>query len=304
MRTIVLENAHGDTVTLSTLGAAITSIVVRDATGARGEVTVPAGGSAGKTIGRYANRIAGGRFDLDGNTYDLPVNEGRNTLHGGPDGFSKRDWDVARTHAEGVRIVMAEFALYSPDGDQGFPGAMDVTVRYTWNDECALRIDYAARSDKPTVINLTNHVYFNLHSEGEVAQHELWVAADSYTPLDAELIPTGEIAPVAGTAFDFREMRPLGSEKYDVNFAVRGWNNELRAVAELRDARSGRTLFVQTSQPGLQLYTGKPGAVALETQHFADAPHHPNFPSTVLRPGERFEASTVYRFSENAARDR
>lgn len=297
MQTVVLENAHGDTVSLNTLGAAIASIVVRDAAGKRGEVMVPAGGSAGKTIGRYANRIAGGRFELDGKTYVLPVNEGHNTLHGGPGGFSKREWEITDTRREGVRAVAVEFALHSPDGDQGFPGAMDVRVRYTWDDESALRIEYAANTGKPTVLNLTNHVYFNLHGGGDIAQHGLQIAADSYTPLDAELIPTGEIAPVAGTAFDFREMRPIGSENYDVNFAVRGWNNELRSVAELRDARSGRTLLVQTSQPGLQLYTGKPGAVALETQHFADAPHHANFPSTVLRPGERFEACTVYRFS-------
>lgn len=296
MKSFTLENGNGETARLSALGAAITSIIVRDARGTPGEVTVAAGTSAGKTIGRYANRIAGGRFDLDGKTYELPVNDGRNTLHGGPAGFSTREWDVALTSQQNGRIAAVEFALHSADGDQGFPGAMDVRVRYTWDDQSALRIDYSAVSDKPTVINLTNHVYFNLGGEGDIAQHELEIAADQYTPLDAELIPTGEIAPVDGTRFDFRRMRPIGSETYDVNFAVRGWNNELRAVAELRDARSGRSLSVQTSQPGLQLYTGKPGAVALETQHFADAPHHPAFPSTVLRPGERFTASTVYRF--------
>ncbi len=272
--------------TLSTLGAAITSIIVPDAQGIPCEVTVPAGGSAGKTIGRYANRIAGGSFDLDGRTYTLPVNEGRNTLHGGPDGFSKRDWDVV----EGL------FILQSPDGDQGFPGAMECRVRYTWDDDCALRIDYAATADKPTVINLTNHVYFNLSGGGEIGRHELQIDGSTYTPLDDELIPTGEIAPVAGTSHDFRSMRQIGDEKYDVNFAIDGWNGELRRVAELRDPRSGRRIVVETTQPGLQLYTGKPGAVALETQHFADAPHHPNFPSTVLRPGETFNATTIYRF--------
>lgn len=297
MKTMVLKNVRGDSVSLSTLGAAITSIVVSDARGARGEVTVPAGNSAGKTIGRYANRIAGGQFELDGQTYALPTNEGRNTLHGGPDGFSKREWDVVDTNGMGERIVSVEFALHSPDGDQGFSGAMECLVRYTWDDACALRIDYAATTSKPTVINLTNHVYFNLHAEGDIAQHELQIAGSSYTPLDGELIPTGEIASVAGTAFDFRTMRAIGPEKYDVNFAVDGWNGELRQVAQLRDAQSGRALFVETTQPGLQLYTGKPGAVALETQHFADAPHHPNFPSTVLRAGDRFTASTVYRFS-------
>lgn len=296
MKTVLLQNAHGDGVTLSTLGAAIVSILVPDSRGVRGEVTVAAGSSAGKTIGRYANRIAGGRFDLDGRTYELLTNEGPNTLHGGPDGFSKREWDLAETHVAGERPIAAEFSLHSPDGDQGFPGAMDARVRYTWSDDRALRIEYEARTDKPTVVNFTNHVYFNLHSHGEVAEHELQIAASCYTPLGGELIPTGEIASVAGTPFDFRSPRALGSRKYDVNFAIDGWDGDLRPVAHVYDPHSGRRLFVETSQPGLQLYTGKPGALALETQHFADAPHHPNFPSTVLRPGERFTACTVYRF--------
>lgn len=268
------------------LGASITSIIVPDARGELGEVTVAAGASAGKTIGRYANRIAGANFQLDGRTYTLPANEGRNTLHGGPDGFSKRRWEIAGD----------EFVLRSPDGDQGFPGALECRVRYTWSDDNSLRIDYRATSDKPTIINLTNHVYFDLSGTGDVASEELRVTASAYTPLDAELIPTGEIAPVAGTRFDFRTFRALGNEPYDVNFVVDGWNGELRPVAELRDTRSGRTLIVETTQPGLQLYTGKPGAVALETQHFADAPHHQNFPSTVLRPDMVFTATTIYRF--------
>jgi aldose 1-epimerase len=259
--------------------------VVPDKHGVAGEVTVPAGKSAGKTIGRYANRIAGAAFELDGRTYHLPANDGPNTLHGGPGGFSTREW----------RLEDGEFILQSPDGDQGFPGAMECRVRYTWNAH-ALRIDYRATSDKATVINLTNHVYFNLHGEGDIGDHELQVEASAYTPLDAQLIPTGDIAAVAGTRFDFRTMRPLGSEPYDVNFAIDKWDGSLRRVAELRDAMSGRRLIVESTQPGLQLYTGKPGAVALETQHFADSPHHPNFPSTVLRPGEQFTATTIYRF--------
>jgi aldose 1-epimerase len=216
----------------------------------------------------------------------LPVNEGRNTLHGGPDGFSKRDWDFEN----------GEFVLRSADGDQGFPGAMECRVRYTWADDGALRIDYSATTNKPTIINLTNHVYFNLSGKGDISQHELQIAAQAYTPLDSELIPTGEIAPLAGTAYDFRTRRAIGAQKYDVNFVVDGCDGTLRRVAELRDGRSGRRIIVETTQPGLQLYTGKPGAVALETQHFADAPHHRDFPSTVLRPGERFAHTTIYRF--------
>lgn len=280
-----LGNSTGDRVVLSTLGAAITSISLANADGTGFEATVQAGGSAGKTIGRYANRIAGGRFELDGRVYRLLTNQNGNTLHGGPDGFSKREWQI-----EGD-----EFVLYSPDGDQGFPGALECRVRYTYSDERALRIDFTATTDKPTILNLTNHVYFNLG--GEIAQHRLRIDADACTPVNDRNIPTGEIASVEGTARDFRLPRALGTEPIDLNYVLNGWNGELREVAELYSPASGRRLFVETTQPGLQLFTGKPGAVALEAQHFADAPHHPQFTSTVLRPGEVFRATTVYRFA-------
>jgi aldose 1-epimerase len=289
---LTVTNGPRNRASFSTLGAAITGIFVPDRSSRVACVSVAAGGSAGKTIGRYANRIAGGHFLLDGATYVLPVNEGRNTLHGGPDGFAKRDWRIDEQTAASVT-----FALTSPDGDQGFPGAMDCRIRYTWADDNALRLDYTATTNKPTVVNLTNHVYFNLSGDPStsIAQQRLQIAASAYTPLDDELIPTGEIAAVAA-ALDFRTMRPLGGEKYDVNFVLDGWDGSLRFAAKVSDPESGRTLVVETTQPGLQLYTGKPGAVALETQHFADAPHHPNFPSTVLRPGEAFTSSTTYRF--------
>ena len=289
-----LSNGRGPHVTLSSLGAAITGIFVPDRAGRIGDVTVPAGGSAGKTIGRYANRIAGGAFVLDGVTYTLLTNEGPNTLHGGPDGFSKRDWEVA---AQSDSLV--EFALHSPDGDQGFPGALECRIRYTWSVGNELRLDYTATADKSTVINLTNHAYFNLHGAdaADVSQHELQIAASAYTPLDDELIPTGEIAQVEGTSRDFRRIRAIGEEKYDCNFVLDGWTGELQFAARAHDPESGRSLLVETTQPALQLYTGKPGAFALETQHFADAPHHPNFPSTVLRPGDIFRSSTVYGFA-------
>jgi aldose 1-epimerase len=278
---------------LNSLGAAIAVIFVPDRAGRVAGVTVPAGESAGKTIGRYANRIARGELSLDGVTYALVVNEGRNTLHGGPDGFSKRDWEIGERSDS-----IVEFVLHSADGDQGFPGAMVCRIRYTWTDDDALRLDYFATSDKPTVLNLTNHVYFNLSGEGadDISQHELQIAASKYTPLDDELIPTGEIAPVEGTSLDFRAIRPIGTEKYDTNFVLDAWNGALRTVAHVRESRTGRTLTVETMQPGLQLYTGKPGAFALETQHFADAPHHTDFPSTVLRPDDVFRSTTIYRF--------
>jgi aldose 1-epimerase len=288
-----LINFQENTVSLTPVGAAITSVDVPDRKGTRANVCVDAGGSAGKIIGRYANRIAGGSFALDGTTYKLETNEGGNTLHGGPDGFSKRTWDVAEQSDAQVAFV-----LRSPDGDQGFPGALECRVTYSWSDENALRIDYLAKTDKPTVVNFTNHVYFNLSGVPgtPIANYRLQIPASAYTPTNAENIPTGAITPV-DAARDFRVERLVGTEKYDCNFALDGWDGSLRKAAVLKDPDSGRTIEVESTQPGMQLFTGKPGAIALETQHFADSPHHPNFPSTVLRPGETFTATTIYRFS-------
>jgi aldose 1-epimerase len=289
---LTLTNRAGNRVSLNALGAAMTEILVPDRAGVRASVCVNAGGSAGKTIGRYANRIARGSFELDGTTYTLATNEGTTTLHGGPDGFSKRTWDVA-AHTQ----ASVTFALVSPDGDQGFPGALTCSVRYAWSDDDALRLDYTATTDAPTVVNFTNHVYFNLSGDGSrsVADYQLQIPASSYTPLDDASIPTGAIAPVDAMR-DFRTSRAVGTTPFDCNFALDGWDGTLRHAATLLDPESGRTIVVETTQPGMQLYTGKPGAIALETQHFADAPHHANFPSTVLRPGERFESTTIYRF--------
>jgi aldose 1-epimerase len=187
--------------------------------------------------------------------------------------------------------------LHSPDGDQGFPGALDCRVRYSWSDDAAIRIDYTATTDKPTVVNFTNHVYFNLSGDPSrsIAAYELQLNASAYTPLDAASIPTGAILPVDASR-DFRSPRAVGATAFDCNFAIDGWNGSLRHAATLWDSESGRRIVVETTQPGIQLFTGKPGAIALETQHFADAPHHPNFPSTVLRPGAAFTATTIYRF--------
>ena len=289
---IALTNGTGNRVSLNAVGAAMSDLVVPDRTGRGACVTVDAGGSAGKTIGRYANRIARGAFTLDGATFALLTNEGRNTLHGGPDGFSKRTWEVAAHSAASVT-----FALRSPDGDQGFPGALECSVRYTWSNENALRIDYTATTDTPTVVNFTNHVYFNLTGEAgrSIAQHRLQLAASRYTPVDAESIPTGEVVAVDALR-DFRTERDVGTAAFDCNFALDGYDGTLRYAATLTDPESGRTLVVETTEPGVQLYTGKPGAIALETQHFADAPNHPNFPSTVLRPGAAFASTTIYRF--------
>lgn len=299
MAQFTLANARGHRVVLDSNGAAIAGICVADYAGTIADVTVPAGASAGKSIGRYANRIARGELVLDGVTYQLLTNEGHNTLHGGPDGFAHRDWQIAQSSS-----VTVEFVLHSPDGDQGFPGAMTCHARYTWTDDDRLRLEYSAFTDKPTVVNLTNHVYFNLSAGGssDIATHELQIDASTYTPLDDELIPTGAIVPLAGRSKDFSAPRAIGSEAYDCNFVLHSWNGTLRRAARACDPHSGRELTIETTQPGLQLYTGKPGAFALETQHFADAPHHSNFPSTVLRPGQRFQATTIYGFRTVAPR--
>lgn len=278
-------------VVLRALGASIAEITLP---GRDGDVcvTVDAGISAGKSIGRYVNRIARGRFTLDGTTYQLLTNENGNTLHGGPDGFSKRVWETG-AHDE----RSAAFSLHSTDGDQGFPGAVDCTAAYELNEANELRLEYRAQTSAPTVVNFTNHIYFNLRGGGEIASQELHVLGSRYTPLDGELIPTGAIDPVEGTIYDFRSMRPIGGEHYDVNIVLDRWDGSLRLAGEARDPQSGRGVQIETTQPGLQLYTGKPNAFALETQHFADSPNHPNFPSTVLRPGETFRAVTIYRLT-------
>ncbi|MEF9525363.1 MULTISPECIES: aldose epimerase family protein [Streptomyces] len=253
----------------------------------------------GALVGRYANRIAGGRFPLDGRTYALAPNEGPNTLHGGTRGFDKRVWDVAAVE-EGVRLIRV-----SPHGEEGFPGRLEMSVTYTLDGSGALRIAYEAVTDAPTVLNPTNHSYFNLSGSGHAGGHELRLAASRITPVDAGLIPTGGLDDVTDTRFDFRRARKVGSG-YDHNYVLdKGVTEAAEKVAELYDPASGRVLTVATTEPGLQLYTadhlGEPFApgdgIALETQHFPDSPNRPGFPSTVLRPGEVFRSETVYGFS-------
>ncbi|CAA2140452.1 aldose epimerase family protein [Methylobacterium bullatum] len=275
----------------------------------------------GAIIGRYANRIAGGRFSLDGQEYRLPLNASGNTMHGGENGFDRRIWRVIRS--DGTSLVLG---YRSVDGEEGFPGTLDVEVAYSLSGDETLRIDNTARTDRPTIVNLTNHSYFNLSGEGsgDVMQHRIAIAAEHYLPTDAGQIPTGEIRPVAGTAFDFREPEALGTRirdadpqlalahGYDHTFVLRD-PGRLRHAASAHDPSSGRRLAIATTQPGLQLYTanmldgtvvGSGGrlyragdAVCFEAQGFPDAPNRANFPSTTLRPGEVFTATTTYRFS-------
>ena len=251
----------------------------------------------GATIGRYANRIANARFVVNGREYRLSANDGPHTLHGGACGFDAAVWRLVEKDPN--RVILAHD---SPDGDQGFPGKLSVTVTFAVELD-TLRIEYRAHSDADTVVNLTNHTYFALDpGRSTPADYELTIAADAYTPVSAELIPTGETSGVEGTRYDFRTPRTIGAELYDTNWVLRagGDAHGLRQAATLRSPVSGRRVDVHTAQPGLQVYSGNPGGVALETQHFPDSPNHPNFPSTVLRPGDVFRSTTLYRFSLDA----
>ena len=289
----------------------------------------------GSLIGRYGNRIAGGSFDLDGATYQLPLNDGPNTLHGGPTGFDDRVWTATNVTDDDAAALQLE--LVSPDGDQGFPGTLTTTVTYTVDADSRLSVHYEATTDAPTVVNLTQHTYWNLAGEwsGTIYDHELQIDASGYTPVDATLIPTGQVAPVQGTPFDFREPTAIGErireddqqllygQGYDHNWALdreddgarEGSDSEdgLEQAAVLHDPGSGRTLTIATTEPGLQFYSGNfldgtlvgtGGAIyrqgdglALETQHFPDSPNQPGFPSTVLRPGEVYDSTTVFELS-------
>ncbi|MFN2448404.1 MAG: aldose epimerase family protein [Candidatus Baltobacteraceae bacterium] len=245
----------------------------------------------GATIGRFANRIGGASFALNGHTYRLSANDGNNTLHGGARGFDRAMWSVEHTNA--ARVVLS---YVSEDGDQGFPGTLHATVTFTVQ-QSDLRICYSASCDADTVVNFTNHSYFDLSGGlGDAAQsHTLQIAAGAYTPVDEQLIPLGTIEPVKRSRYDFRRPRMIGAA-YDNNWVLGVRPSGLALAARLAHAQSGRMLEVYTTQPGLQFYSGNPSGIALETQHFPDSPNQPSFPSTVLRRGERFTSTTVYRF--------
>ncbi len=281
----------------------------------------------GATIGRYGNRIAGGEFVLDGTTFHIPKNNGPNTLHGGTIGFNKRVWTgVDRSRAD---AQVMELSYTSPDGEQGFPGRLTVTVTYTLRtDKNELRIDYSATTDKDTVLNLTNHSYFNLSGvpSQEISNHQVLIHAQRFLPVNSSLIPTGEVRSVAGTPFDFTKATAIGARinqddeqlkfgmGYDQTWILEGHGKaDLQLAAEAFEPASGRLLEVLTTQPGVQFYTGnsldgtargKGGqlyarrtAFCLETQHFPDSPNHPSFPSTELTPGQTFQSTTIFRFS-------
>ena len=291
-----------------TYGGIIVSLRVPDRAGNLGDVVLGYESLAGyltnpsyfgAIIGRYANRIAKGRFTLDGTTYKLAVNNGPNHLHGGIRGFDKVVWQAQPISAAGGQGVA--FSHTSSDGDEGYPGTLTCRVQYLLTDRDELLVDYEATTEAPTHVNLTQHSYFNLAGagSGEIRGHELMIAADSYTAVDAGLIPTGAIAPVAGTSFDFRRSRAIGDEEYDLNFVLRGGGAPGPVhAARVAEPITGRTLDVFTTEPGLQFYTGlrSGGGFCLETQHFPDSPNQPGFPSTILRPGQRYQSRTVFAF--------
>ncbi len=324
--------AGAPTITITNLGGHIVSILAADRSGRSADVTLGYRDFAGylgdkdyfgSLVGRYANRIAKGRFTLDGKAYALAVNNGPNSLHGGPTGFQKRVWSPKVV--SGPDGDALELTYVSKDGEEGYPGTLTAKVVYSLRADGGLAIDYTATTDAPTIVNLTNHAYFNLAGEGEgtILGHEMQIEADATTPVDATLIPTGERRAVEGTPFDFRKPVAIGARidaadeqlkaggGYDHNYVLRGAKGELRLAARVVEPKSGRVLEVLTTEPGLQFYSGnfldgkvigksgKPyvrrGAFCLEAQHFPDSPNQPAFPPVVLRPGQTYRQTTVYR---------
>jgi aldose 1-epimerase len=314
VKQFALRNNNGMTVKVITYGAIINEISVPDREGKKINVIQGTdslekyinGFPAAALIGRFANRISKARFSIDGTEYLVTANNGENHIHGGKKGFAKVVWDAKplplKPHESSVRMT-----YLSIDGEEGFPGNLTATVTYTLTDDNELRIDYQAETDNPTIVNLTNHAYFDLGGAGKIAGHELWLNADTYTLADSQLIPTGEIAAVAGTPLDFTKPALIGSRVeeitepvkkiYDHNFVINGGGEELVLAARVRESESGRVMEVLTTQPGVQLYTGNGLGFCLETQHYPDAINQPKFPSPIVRPGEPFESTTVYKFS-------
>jgi aldose 1-epimerase len=327
-----LSNPQGMEVAIATYGATIVSLKVPDRNGELGDVVLGydslegylrASPYFGSIVGRYGNRIAKGRFVLDGRTYQLSINDGPNHLHGGARGFDKVVWAAESSATDSTASVA--FTYTSPAGEEGYPGTLRARVTYTLTSSNALRVDYlATTADSATPVNLTQHSYFNLAGTGDILGHELIIPADRYTPVDSTLIPTGELAPVEGTPFDFRTPTAIGARMaqddeqlrrgrgYDHNFVLNREGSGLALAGRVVEPTTGRTLEISTTEPGIQFYsgnfldgaiTGKDGRVyghrtgfCLETQHFPDSPNQPGFPSTILRPGQEYRSTTVFSF--------
>ena len=321
-----LSNGKGMQVGIMTYGAAVVTLTAPDKAGKYADVVlgmdsidgyVKGVPYFGAIVGRYGNRIAKGEFQLDGKTYKLPVNNGENALHGGLKGFDKQIW-TAREANGGV-----EFTYVSKDGEEGYPGTLTAKVLYRVTPDNELRIEYNATADKPTVVNLTNHTYWNLAGEGDILQHQVTLNADRYTPVDKGLIPMGELRAVKGTPFDFTKATAIGARidqkdeqlgfggGYDHNWVLNG--SGMKKAAEVYEPKTGRVMEVLTEEPGLQFYTGnfldgtikgkggrvyqRRAAFCMETQHYPDSPNKPHFPTTRLDPGKRYHTVTMYRFS-------
>lgn len=326
-----LTNKSGTQVKISNYGGTIVSWVTADKNGTKSNIVLGFDSLKGyrdehppffgATVGRYGNRIAKAKFTLDGKEYMLAANNGPNSLHGGKVGFDKVVWDADKTDDNTPSLTLH---YLSKDGEEGFPGNLKSTVKFTLTDDNELQIVYDAETDKATPINLTNHSYFNLTGDvsNAILDHVLMINADKYTPVDTTLIPTGELKPVAGTPFDFRQPKKIGRDidkvpggGYDHNFVLNRKGTSLEVVATVTDSISGRKLEVYTTEPGIQFYTGnfldgslktpagkainKHTALCLETQHFPDSPNEPKFPSTILKPGAKYHTETTYKVSVN-----
>ena len=312
VKLITLRNSKGMSAQIITYGAIIKELHAPDRNGNFTNILLTTdslqkfqrfNGSAA-VIGRVANRIAGAQFELDGTTYKLAANNGKNTIHGGRKGFAQSVWTVEDTRENESSVKLT---YLSKDGEEGFPGNLKTSVIYTLTDNNELRIDYEAETDKPTIVNLTNHAYWNLAGGGSCLDNVLWIPSEKYTPADKDLIPTGEILPLKGTLMDFSQPTRIGDRieqlkpkmnGYDHNY-IRGEGKAMKMAARLTEPKSGRIMEVRTTQPAVQLYTGNHlghTAVCLETQHYPDAIHHKNFPSIVVRPGEPLKETTVFTF--------
>jgi aldose 1-epimerase len=324
-----LTNPNGLKARIINYGAILVSLEVPDKNGKPADITLGFDSLEGylkghpyfgATVGRYANRIGNAEFELDGKTYKLAANNNENHLHGGNKGFDKAVWNPVECKADGGK-TWVKMSYISEDGEEGYPGNLACTVTYTLTEDDELKISYEAETDKKTIVNLTNHSYYNLAGQGtgDILDHVMMINADKYTPVDKGLIPTGEIRSVEGTAMDFTSPTPIGSRieqvagGYDHNYVLNGQSGTLSLCAEVYEPDSGRVMTIHTTEPGVQFYTGnfldgsltgKDGKVyrkhygfCLETQHFPDSPNKPNFPSVVLLPGQKYTSQTVHRFS-------
>ncbi len=326
-----LKNAKGCEVKITNYGGIVISLTVPDKDGNLGDVVlgydnldgyIKNSPYFGALIGRYGNRIGKAKFTLDGKTYTLAANDGENHLHGGKVGFDKVVWDAKEIKESGN--VGLELTYFSKDGEEGYPGNLTCTVKYLWTNKNELKIEYEATTDKTTVVNLTHHSYFNLACQGNILDHQLMMRADKFTPVDKGLIPTSDLSDVKDTPMDFTKLTAIGSRidqddeqlkyglGYDHNWVLFSYTGAMRMVASVYEPTSGRVMEVYTTEPGLQFYsgnfldgtiTGKNGVVyqhrtglCLETQHFPDSPNKPDFPSTTLKPGEKYSTTTIYKF--------